>query len=199
MINIRQAEAVALAEFDRCGAPHARAPDDDALAATVIERVWGWIFSPTPGDDGFPPIGAPCIAVSRVDGSFHTIGSGTGVHAFLEEHKERLLEMFRGGRGFATVEDLYDPTVPCAVCATLIERRTDCPDRVCDTCVAQATDANGRADRFTNLHPNGYGLRGSYVDTGELYKEGVSCRVFVRGVACIAFLAPGHGVFVRKG
>jgi len=88
---------------------------------------------------------------------------------------------------------LSDPEYNCPICGVELAYFSRYPNYICDLCVSQATDGNGRALVFFNTHMAG-GLVAVYSDTNEK-RTGHGC--FVRGKQCYADAAYMGGIVLE--
>lgn len=71
----------------------------------------------------------------------------------------------------------------CPICEQEVHYSSRYPKHLCKSCVALATDAEGRPVVFYNTTILGQGCQGKFRDTGEIYGRDIC---YVKGIPCKA-------------
>ncbi|QSP93906.1 hypothetical protein LPB19_11950 [Marinobacter salinisoli] len=90
-------------------------------------------------------------------------------------------------------DQVREPDYSCPICAIELAYYSRNPNYVCDSCVANATDKNGRPLKFFNTDIYG-GFEAIYSDTNEK-RQGHTC--FIKGRKCHAGEARMGGIVVE--
>lgn len=70
----------------------------------------------------------------------------------------------------------------CPICRSLVPFEARYPEKVCDSCVAKATDVTGNRVAFYNTSISG-GIAGHFVDSDSDYGSFIC---YIGGIKCIA-------------
>ena len=85
----------------------------------------------------------------------------------------------------------------CPVCGGAGRGSARYPEALCQPCVGELTDAEGRPVTLSNTDPLGHGVRITAGDTVIEEAEAEATPLFARGVACRAREARFGGVVVQ--
>ena len=131
-----------------------------------------------------------CFRVVREDDLFFLMcGSGLSDESYPSMQAAKIVcelawQTSGGKLTWRTTPAPNDGETPCFMCGALADLRRDAryPALLCDACVREAVDENGRSLEFWNVDGSG-GFEARYSDTDEVRDSHVC---FVRGMKCWA-------------